>query len=99
MGQKWNFDYLTKIFIVKSKLCERGFVEKQKHDVQRHSGKASRLSQKLIVSTPQTHPDFELESWGISTALFQGRNFDEIRRRSRELKRTEYQEGAPTSAG
>ena len=47
--------------IIKSRLCGRGFLDSQKHLVQRHSSTASRLSQKIILSLKQQH-DWELES-------------------------------------
>ena len=83
--RKRKYDHKAGKRQIKSRLCGRGFLDKQKFDIQRHSSTASRLSQKLIISTAQCHEDFDLESWDISTAFLQGLTFDELRKRSREL--------------
>eukprot|EP00959_Pyramimonas_sp_CCMP1952_P081980 1712843-Pyramimonas_sp.AAC.1 len=39
----------------------------------------------MMVSTCQSEPDFELESWDISSAFLQGLRFQELAARAREL--------------
>ena len=77
--RRWKYDPKLGRKVIKSRLCGRGFLDKQKFDIQRHSSTASRLSQKLVVSVAQCHDDFDLESWDISTAFLQGLTFEELR--------------------
>ena len=70
--------------IVKSRCCSRGFLDKQKLTVDRHSSTASRLSHGLAVSLGVTH-GLEMECFDISTAFLQGLRFSEIAQRAREL--------------
>eukprot|EP00959_Pyramimonas_sp_CCMP1952_P423649 8874217-Pyramimonas_sp.AAC.2 len=37
-------------YIIKSRLCGRGFLDSQKNDFMRHSSTASRLSQRMVAS-------------------------------------------------
>ena len=78
--RKWKWDPQLKRFVVKSRLCGRGFLDQQKHEIQRRSSTASRLNQKLIVNTSQTHPGVALESWDMSTACLQGLSFAALKR-------------------
>ena len=49
-------------WIVKSRLCGRGFLDSQRHAIQRHSSTASRLSQRLAASLAAQHPHMTMES-------------------------------------
>ena len=71
--------------MIRSRLCGRGFLDNQKWAVDRHSSTAARVSQRMIVSICQCEPDFEAESWDISSAFPQGLQFSELSERSREL--------------
>ena len=61
--------------ILRSRCCDRGFLDKQKHDVDRHSSTASRLSHRLAVSLgvmrgllPEAHRHFgDALPWGSSS--------------------------------
>ena len=72
-------------WIVKSRLCGRGYLDKQKFEIHRHSSTASRVSQRLAVSLCVTER-LVMESWDISNAFLQGMSFDELRRRAKELR-------------
>ena len=51
--RKWKFIQIpdgTTQWIIKSRLCGRGFLDKQKLEVNRHSTTASRMSQRIGVS-------------------------------------------------
>ena len=65
-------------------MCGRGFLDKQKFDVQKASTTASRISQRLAVSLAHLER-LELELWDISNAFLQGMSFDELHRRAKEL--------------
>ena len=70
--------------VVKSRLCCRGFLDPQKGLLAKSSSTATRLSQKLLVSTA-ANKDWILESWDISSAFLQGISFSEIGRIASEL--------------
>ena len=55
-------------WIVKSRLCGRGFLDSQKSMIQRHSSTASRLSQRLAASIG-VQERFNMESWDVSNAF------------------------------
>ncbi len=75
MGERW---------IIKSRLCARGFLDKQKQDIMRHSSTASRLSHKMACSLAVTY-HLEIQAWDISTAFLQGLQFNELRQKAQEL--------------
>ena len=70
--------------LVKSRCCGRGYLDKQKTVVDRHSSTASRLSHRIAVSIA-TQFDLTMECFDISTAFLQGLRFSEVAARSREL--------------
>ena len=61
-------DGKSQVWIVKSRLCGRGFLDSQKNSIQRHSSTASRISQRMIVSIATLY-GFDLESWDVSNAF------------------------------
>ena len=64
---------------VKSRLCARGCFDKQKDLLSTRSTTATRLSQRLLLSTA-ANEDLDAESWDISGAFLKGMNFDAVRR-------------------
>ena len=75
--RRWKWDVMLQAWIIKSRLCGRGFLDKQRFDVQKHSNTASRLSQRLLCSLAVQH-DLEIESWDIATAFLQCLNFKDL---------------------
>ena len=63
---------------VKSRLCARGCFDSQKESLSTRSTTATRLSQRILMSTSATQ-DFDVESWDISGAFLKGLTFDQIR--------------------
>ena len=72
------------VWIIKSRLCGRSFLDKQKWDVQKSSTTASRISQRLAVSLSQLEK-LEMELWDFSNAFLQGLSFKELYARAAEL--------------
>ena len=70
--------------IVKSRCCSRGFLDKQKGHINKHSSTASRLSHRLAC-TLGVQNGLYLESFDISTAFLQGLRFDELQQKARDL--------------
>lgn len=64
---------------VKSRLCARGCLDRQKDLLTTRSTTATRLSQRLLLSTAATF-DLEVESWDIAGAFLKGLNFNQIRK-------------------
>jgi len=62
---------------LKSRLCGRGYLDRQKYAIDRHSSTASRLSHKLVCSQAVQH-SLELEAFDITTAFLQGLRFQDI---------------------
>ena len=71
--------------LVKSRLCCRGFLDKQKSELFKYASTASRLSQKMLVSNAVLH-GWSIESWDVSTAFLRGLSFQEIERIAQELR-------------
>ena len=69
---------------VRSRCCGRGFLDRQRQDIDRHSSTASRLSHRLAVSLACIH-GLELEAIDISAAFLQGLRFSELAARAKEL--------------
>ncbi|CAE7259286.1 unnamed protein product [Symbiodinium sp. KB8] len=63
---------------VKSRLCARGCFDRQKDMLSTRSTTATRLSQRVLVSSASTH-DLDLESWDVSGAFLKGFSFEKIR--------------------
>ena len=83
--RRWKWCTTTKRWIIKSRLCGRGFLDKQRYDVQKHSATASRLSQRLLCS-PAVQHNLVLESWDISSAFLQGLNFKDLYKQAQKFK-------------
>jgi len=75
---KRNAPGASKAFKAKSRLCARGFLDPQKAELPTRSTTATRLSQRIIVSTAVTH-DFELASWDVAGAFLKGFSFEKVR--------------------
>ena len=80
---------------IKSRLCARGFFDRQKQLIEKHSSTATRLSQRIICSqfmvdgivhteNPKTDP-IELVSLDISGTFLQGLDYEELMKIAREL--------------
>ena len=69
---------------VKSRLCGRGFLDKQKFDIDKHSSTATRVSQRMALSFA-VQSSFDVESWDISNAFLQGMTFEELGAKARSL--------------
>ena len=63
---------------VKSRLCARGCFDKQKDLLSTPSTTATRLSQRILVSTASIARS-DLESWDISGAFLKGLSFERVR--------------------
>jgi len=70
--------------LLKSRLCGRGYLDRQKWYIDRHSSTASRLSHKILCSQCMQH-NLEMMSLDISTAFLQGLRFTEIAKAARAL--------------
>ena len=64
---------------VKSRLCARGCLDRQKDLLTTRSTTATRLSQRMLLSTAAVF-DLEVESWDIAGAFLKGLNFHQIRK-------------------
>ncbi|CAJ1354418.1 unnamed protein product [Effrenium voratum] len=75
--RKWKrmLDRTTK---VKSRLCARGFMDSQKSMLATRSTTATRLSQRLLVST-SARTGYSLESWDIAGAFLKGLSFQKVK--------------------
>ena len=69
---------------VKSRLCARGCLDKQKSLLTTRSTTATRLSQRLLLSAAAVF-DMEVESWDIAGAFLKGLNFNQIRDMLRDM--------------
>jgi hypothetical protein len=70
--------------LIKSRMCGRGYLDKQKHYIDRHSSTASRLSHRLAISQGILH-NLKFETIDVTTAFLQGLKFSEIASRAAEL--------------
>ena len=73
-----------KLGTVKSRCCGRGFLDKQKLCIDRHSSTASRLSHRICCSLAVQF-DLTIECFDITTAFLQGLKFSEVESKAREL--------------
>ena len=62
----------------KSRLCARGFLDPQRHEVPTRSTTATRLSQRLLLSMASIF-QFVLQSWDVSGAFLKGFTFEKVR--------------------
>ena len=72
-------------WIVKSRLCGRGFLDSQKSVIQRHSSTASRLSQRIALSLGMQEDNMIMESWDVSNAFLQGLTFDMLQSKAKQF--------------
>jgi len=72
------------VWVVKSRLCGRGFLDRQKQDVHKHSSTASRLSHRLLCSIG-VQTGFSFELYDISCAFLQGLEFSKMHKMALEL--------------
>ena len=63
---------------VKSRLCARGCFDSQKELLSTRSTTATRLSQRMLLSTA-ANSSWEIESWDVSGAFLKGLSFDKVR--------------------
>ena len=79
---------------VKSRMCARGCFDRQKYFIERHSSTATRLSQRMVVSSALTNMlynptgdpnDVTIESFDISTAFLQGMDYQSLQKHARTL--------------
>ena len=62
---------------LKCRLVARGYLDKQRIEIDRHSSTASHLSHRLALSQAVQH-DLVIEAIDISTAFLQGLRFTEV---------------------
>ena len=62
----------------KSRLCARGCLDSQKELLSTRSTTATRLSQRMLLSTA-ANSSWEIESWDVSGAFLKGLSFDKVR--------------------
>ena len=63
---------------VKSRLCARGCFDNQRDTLSTRSTTATRLSQRILISTAVNH-DHDAESWDVSGAFLKGLTFEKVR--------------------
>ena len=63
---------------VKSRLCARGCFDSQKELLSTRSTTATRLSQRMLLSTA-ANSSWDVESWDVSGAFLKGLSFDKVR--------------------
>eukprot|EP00959_Pyramimonas_sp_CCMP1952_P228554 4778300-Pyramimonas_sp.AAC.1 len=79
-------------WIVKSRLCARGFLDGQGASLSKRATTATRLSQRLLVSLAAIY-DFTIESWDVTGAFLKGLPFKDMYEvlRKRGIKTPERQ--------
>ena len=80
--RRWKKTYDSKnqiTWVIKSRMCGRGFSDSQKNSVMRHSSTASRLSQRIVGPLMATEEEMVMETWDISTAFLQGLKYEELK--------------------
>ena len=95
----WVRKWKTYGKVVKSRMCSRGCFDKQKHLIDKHSSTATRISQRVVISSGLTGTmsgydgshyyddpdDVDTESLDIQGAFLQGLTFDDLAHRARAL--------------
>ncbi|CAE7665697.1 unnamed protein product [Symbiodinium sp. CCMP2592] len=71
--------------MVKSRLCVRGCHDPWKHELLSKSSTATRLSQRLILSSASNDARKSLESWDIAGAFLKGLTYQELWKALKEL--------------
>ena len=64
-------------YIIRSRLCSRGFLDRQKTEVMTRSTTATQLSQRMVLSLSVIF-GLTFESWDISGAFLKGLTFEQI---------------------
>ena len=67
--------------LVKSRVCSRGYLDRQKMRIDRHLTTASRISHRMALSMAIQH-DLALSAMDISTAFLRGLRFSEVSARA-----------------
>ena len=75
--RRWKQDPKTKEWIIKSRLCIRGFLDPQKSFVSTRSTTATRLSQRLLLSLSALM-GWSIESWDVGVAFLKGFSFKQM---------------------
>jgi len=75
--RRWKWDPNTQVWIVKSRMCLRGYLGPQKLHIPTRATTASRLSQRMILSLSALL-GFEVESLDVGTAFLDGFTFEEF---------------------
>ena len=81
--RKWKKTVLGKI--VKSRLCVRGCHDPWKHFLSNRSSTATRLSQRLILTSAANDAMRSVESWDIAGAFLKGLTYEALWKALREL--------------
>jgi hypothetical protein len=91
--RKFKRDKLSRV--IKSRMVARGCFDRQKHYIEKHSSTATRLSQRIVVSSVfqgdllyserSDRADVDIESLDISTAFLQGLDYQELAQHARSL--------------
>ena len=71
--------------IVKSRLCARGCHDPWKHELSSRSSTATRLSQRMILTSASNSRRKSLESWDIAGAFLKGLTYERLWRELKEL--------------
>ncbi|CAE7765903.1 RE2 [Symbiodinium sp. KB8] len=71
--------------IVKSRLCVRGCHDPWKHELSSRSSTATRLSQRMILTSASNDVRKVLESWDIAGAFLKGLTYQELWKALKEL--------------
>ena len=71
--------------IVKSRLCARGCHDPWKHELSSRSSTATRLSQRMILTSASNSRTKHLESWDIAGAFLKGLTYERLWRELKEL--------------
>ncbi len=71
-------------WIIKSRLCARGYLDAQKWQLTKSSTTATRLSQKLVLSHAALNK-FVVETLDVSNAFLKGVDFANIKKMCKEL--------------
>ena len=77
--------YPDKSIKIKSRLCARGFLDQQKGELTTRSTTATRLSQRLLISTAARSRKRTVESIDIAGAFLKGFDFEQIQKTLKKM--------------
>ena len=85
--RKWKRKWVNGVlvYVIKSRLCGRGFLDPQKHQLSAHSTQATRLSQRLLVSQAAINRH-QIRSYDVSGAFLQGFSFKNVEAACKQMK-------------